>query len=170
MSHRHLDNVRTDLKVAIIVCSDRASKGEYDDKVIPTARGILREIGWELIFETIVPDDIDAIKDAIEKAINSGVDVVFTSGGTGVSPRDVTPEASAQFFHREVPGIAELMRLKSLEKTPHAALSRAKSGITRDGVFIVNLPGSPKAVKELIPILKPVLIHGVNIARGRKIE
>ncbi len=170
MSHRHLDALRTDLKVAVIVCSDRASRGEYEDRVIPTAREVLDQIGWELSFEAIVPDEIEAIVSAIKRALDTGVDVVFTSGGTGVGPRDVTPEASSRFFQREVPGIAELMRMKSLEKTPHAALSRAKAGVTSSGTFIINLPGSPKAVRELIPILKPILIHGVNIAKGRKIE
>jgi len=165
--HEHPD---IKIRGAIIVCSDRASKGEYKDKVIPTAEELFASLNWQLTFKAIVPDNIEDIHNAIKNALEKQVHVIFTAGGTGVSPRDVTPEAVAPFIYRNIPGIAEYIRFISWQKTPHALLSRGVSGITKEGVLIITLPGSPKAVQEIIPAISKAIIHAIPIIQGYKIE
>ena len=165
--HKHPD---IEVRGAIIVCSDRASKGEYKDQVIPTVEEIFATLNWQLIFKTIVPDNIDDIRNAINEALEKKVHVIFTAGGTGVSPRDVTPEAVLPFIHKNIPGIAEYIRFISWRKTPHALLSRGISGITKEGVLIITLPGSPKAAREIIPSLSKAIMHAIPIIQGHKIE
>jgi len=168
MKHHHVPKI--DIKVGVIVCSDRASRGEYEDKVIPTVKEVCDSIGWHLTFSTIVPDNIEDIRKAIEVGKNSDIHVLFTAGGTGVSPRDVTPEATKPFIVKELPGIAEYMRYLSWQKTPHALLSRALAGIMDNGTLVINLPGSPKASREIIPALKDAITHAIPIIMGMKIE
>ena len=168
-NHIH-DHPDIKIKGAIIVCSDRASKGAYKDQVIPTVEDIFSTLNWQLTFKTIVPDNIDDIHNAINNALRKQVHVIFTAGGTGVSPRDVTPEAISPFIHRNVPGIAEYIRFISWQKTPHALLSRGISGITKEGVLIITLPGSPKAVEEIIPTISKTITHAIPIIQGYKIE
>ncbi|NOZ92441.1 MAG: MogA/MoaB family molybdenum cofactor biosynthesis protein [Dictyoglomi bacterium] len=170
MSHHHHHIPRIDVKAGVVVCSDRASRGEYEDKVIPTVKEIFAELGWQLIFTSIVPDNIEDIRKAAEEGIKAGVHVIFTAGGTGVSPRDVTPEAIKPLIAKELPGIAEYMRYISWSKTPHALLSRAVAGISQEGVIIITLPGSPKASREIIPALKDAIMHAIPIIQGYKIE
>ncbi len=169
MSHHH-HIPKIDVKIGVVVCSDRASRGEYEDKVIPTAEEICQELGWHLTYKVIVPDNIEDIRKAAEKGIKAGVHVLFTAGGTGVSPRDVTPEAIKPLIAKELPGIAEYMRYISWAKTPHALLSRGIAGITKEGVIIITLPGSPKASREIIPALKDAIMHAIPIIQGYKIE
>lgn len=165
--HAHAD---IKIKGAIIVCSDRASKREYQDQVIPTVEKIFSSLNWQLTFKTIVPDNIDDIRNAINNALKKQVHVIFTAGGTGVSPRDVTPEAVLPFIHKSIPGISEYIRFISWQKTPNALLSRGISGITKEGVLIITLPGSPKAVQEIIPTISKAIIHAIPIIQGYKIE
>ena len=153
------------MKFGVICVSDRCSKGLCEDKSGPLISEILSSLG-ETVFYEIVPDEKVIISLALIKAADSlGCDVVFTTGGTGLAPRDITPEATKAVIEREVPGISEAIRQKSLEITPKAMLSRATSGI-RGKTLIVNLPGSPKAVKESLEFVLPVLPHAVEVLSG----
>src|SRR5438093_664643 len=122
-----------------------------------------------IAFEALVPDDVERVATAILGAVHAGANVVLTTGGTGLSPNDLTPEATRRVIDREVPGIAEALRAKSLEKTPHGMLSRGVAG-TVGGALVVNLPGSPRAVRESLDVLLPVLPHAVELLAGRSGE
>ena len=150
--------------LGIICVSDRCSQGICQDKSGPLIKEILSPLGNVKQYE-IVPDE----KGEIEKALiymcdDEKLDVVFTTGGTGFAPRDVTPEATKAVIEREAPGIAEAVRMKSLAITPKAMLSRAVSGI-RGRTLIINLPGSPKAVRESLEVVIPVLPHAAEVLR-----
>jgi molybdenum cofactor synthesis domain-containing protein len=132
-------------------------------------REALVAAGFEVMHEALVPDDVERIATAIVGAVRAGANVVLTTGGTGLSPNDVTPEATRRVIDREVPGIAEALRAKSLEKTPHGMLSRGVAGAI-GGALVVNLPGSPKAVRESITVLLPVLPHAVELLAGESGE
>lgn len=151
---------------AIVVASDRCSKGETIDTAGEALKKILKENGYNVLEKMIVPDEIEAIKNAL-KALSDerGADVVFTAGGTGMSPRDVTPEATKSVIEREVPGIPEAIRWASTGKTPRAILSRGISGL-RGKTLIINFPGSEKGVRESIEIILPVLRHAIETIRG----
>ena len=153
----------------IICVSDRCSQGICQDKSGPLIKEILSPLGNVKQYE-IVPDE----KGEIEKALiymcdDEKLDVVFTTGGTGFAPRDVTPEATKAVIKREAPGIAEAIRMKSLSITPKAMLSRAVSGI-RGRTLIINLPGSPKAVRESLEVVIPVLPHAVETLSGNTLS
>lgn len=153
------------MKIGIICVSDRCYKGECEDKSGPAIAECVKPLCSESVYR-LVPDE----KDMISKAITSLADeekceVIFTTGGTGFAPRDVTPEATKAVIEKEVPGISEAIRAKSLEITDRAMLSRAVSGI-RGGSLIINLPGSPKAVKESIEVVLNVLPHAVETLSG----
>lgn len=153
----------------IICVSDRCSQGICQDKSGPLIKEILSPLGNVKQYE-IVPDE----KGEIEKALiymcdDEKLDVVFTTGGTGFAPRDVTPEATKAVIEREAPGIAEAVRMKSLAITPKAMLSRAVSGI-RGRTLIINLPGSPKAVRESLEVVIPVLPHAVETLSGNTLS
>jgi molybdenum cofactor synthesis domain-containing protein len=146
----------------ILTISDTASAGKRDDASGPEARRILEEAGFVVHSIEILPDERDVIESRIRRACDSeGFTLVLTSGGTGLSPRDVTPEATLAVIERNVPGIAEVMRYESLKITPRAALSRAVSGI-RGSTLIINLPGSVKGVRECLSAVRPVLAHAVE--------
>jgi molybdenum cofactor synthesis domain-containing protein len=153
--------------VGILTVSDKGSRGERQDKSGEVIREILSEIGVRVAEYDIVPDEKNLIS---EKVINwadeANLDVVVTTGGTGLAPRDVTPEATLAVVDRIVPGFAEAMRANSLRKTPHAMLSRAVVG-TRGKCLIINLPGSPKAVRECLQVIVPVLPHAVDTIKGQ---
>jgi len=157
------------IRVAVLISSDKGAKGEREDLSGPAIAEKLQGLA-EVVATAIVADNKDLI---LEKLIYFAdrlkVDIVFTSGGTGLAPRDVTPEATLLACERIVPGITDAMRLKSFEVTDRAMLSRAVAG-TRGKTLIINLPGSPKAVKECLDVFLPVMEHAVETLRGDAYE
>jgi molybdenum cofactor synthesis domain-containing protein len=150
----------------ILTISDRGSRGERQDKSGQAIREILSSIDARIADYDIVPDEKELIVEKLVKwADEDNLDVVVTTGGTGLTPRDVTPEATLAVVDRIVPGFAEAMRAESLKKTPHAMLSRAVVG-TRGKCLIINLPGSPKAVRECLQVILPALPHAVETLKG----
>ncbi len=150
---------------SVLTVSDRCSVGETEDKSGPLLCNLLSDIGTVKEYR-IVPDEIPEISEALRYMCDDiKCDVVFTTGGTGFAPRDVTPEATKAVIEKEVPGISEAIRCESLKITPKAMLSRAASGI-RGKTLIINLPGSPKAVKESLEVVLPVLSHAVETLSG----
>jgi len=153
----------------VLCVSDRCSEGLCEDKSGPLISEMLSDLGKTAEY-LIVPDEKEKIIEALKHMCDDiGADVVFTTGGTGFAPRDVTPEASKAVFDREAPGISEAIRLKSLEITPKAMLSRGASGI-RKNTLIINLPGSPKAVKESLEVVIPILPHAVEVLSGNTLS
>ena len=152
------------MRISVLTASDRCSRGEAEDKSGPLISAILSEA--QTVCYRCVPDDRDAIAAAlVEMCDDFHSDVVFTTGGTGFAPRDVTPEATKDVIEREVPGIPEAIRAESLKITPKAMLSRATAGI-RGKTLIINLPGSPKAVRESLAVVVPVLDHALETLSG----
>ena len=157
-------------RACILTASDRSFNGEREDLSGPCISKIIGEAGYEVISTSLCPDDEDVLADTLIKMCDElKPDVVFTTGGTGLSPRDHMPEATKKVAHRDVPGIAEYMRLKSMEITPNAMLSRGVS-VIRDNTLIINLPGSPKAVGECLSFILPSLQHGLGLLRGDKMD
>jgi molybdenum cofactor synthesis domain-containing protein len=158
----------TDYTAAVITLSDLGSRGERADTSGPALCEILKGNGWNIVHTAILPDDIDLIKaELIRCADELGVCLVVTTGGTGFSRRDVTPEATKAVIERECPGIPEAMRAESLRITPRGCLSREAAGI-RGETLIVNCPGSEKAARECIGAVLPALKHGIEMLRGWK--
>lgn len=158
------------IKVGIITASDKGSRGEREDLSAPVIKELMQSMGGEVLFYAVVPDEQKLLEEKLKEfADEKCLDLVFTTGGTGFSPRDVTPEATLAVTERIVPGIAEAMRWESLKITPKAMLSRAVSGI-RGGTLIINLPGSPKAVRECLLTILPALPHGIEILKGEAQE
>ncbi len=154
------------MKTAILILSDKGHHGEREDKSGPAIADFLGNMGAEIVAQDILPDEIDQIRDRLKYYCDiMNVDLVLTSGGTGFSPRDFTPEATKMVIDREVPGLSEAMRQESLKITPRAMLSRAVSGI-RNRTLIINLPGSPKACIECLETIKPALPHAVEVLCG----
>ena len=152
------------MTVAVITISDRASKGEYEDLSGPEIERILRSELQEAIIERcIVPDVQEDIEAAFTKY--AGKSFIITTGGTGIGPRDVTPEITASYCDRMLPGIAEVLRAQSYRETPQAMLSRGAAGI-KENTIIVNFPGSIKAVRLCTRVLVPVMEHAVDMIRG----
>jgi len=153
-------------KVAIITISDRGSKGEREDSSGPLIQEMVKNLPGEVIHYEIVPDEREKIAEALKKSADQlKADLILTTGGTGLSPRDVTPDATLDVIEKEVPGFSEAMRAESLKKTPHAMISRAITGI-RGSSLIVNLPGSPKSVRENLSIILPALPHALSKLKG----
>ncbi len=148
----------------VLTISDSASMGKRDDLSGPEAKRTLEEAGFDVAAIEILPDERAGIESRLRRASDEGFRLVVTSGGTGLSPRDVTPEATQAVIDRNVPGIADLMRLESLKITPKAALSRAISGI-RQSTLIINLPGSVKGVRECLAALRPILSHAMDVLK-----
>jgi len=157
------------VRTGVLTISDRGHKGEYRDLSGPLIRELLTaRLDAAVEVESIVPDERAVIADTLIRwADDLGLDLVLTTGGTGFAPRDVTPEATRDVIEREAPGLAEAMRAASLRITPHAMLSRGVAGI-RGGTLIVNLPGSPKAVRENLETVLPALPHAIELLQGRK--
>ena len=155
--------VVTSLKAAVLTISDKGAKGQRENQSYPLAQQILEESGYAIVQNQTLPDEQQQIEDAlIELADTMKVDLVITSGGTGLSKRDVTPEATLAVAERAVPGIAEAIRAHSVQITKRAILGRGVS-VIRGGTLIVNLPGSPKAVQESLRYILPHLAHGIEI-------
>lgn len=150
------------LSFGIITISDRSYAGERPDLSGPALVAAVEQQRWQVCFTKIVPDEINIIQSTLLEAVASQVDIVLTTGGTGFSPRDITPEATEGILDRLAPGLAEGMRAESLKKTPHAMLSRGICGI-RGSTLIINLPGSPKAAVENLQVIMPVLAHAVEL-------
>jgi molybdopterin adenylyltransferase len=148
-------------RALVLTISDTASAGRREDLSGPEAKRILEEAGFDVAAVEVLPDERSNIESRLRRASDEGFLLVVTSGGTGLSPRDVTPEATQAVIDRNVPGIADLMRLESLKITPRAALSRAVSGI-RGSTLIINLPGSVKGVRECLAAVRPILGHAVE--------
>jgi len=146
--------------------SDKGARGERVDESGPMLQEILREEGYRLRAHKIVPDEIETIVATLVQWVDQDkIDLILTTGGTGVSPTDLTPEAMRKVIDKEIPGMAEAMRAASLLKTPHAVLSRAMAGI-RGNSLIVNLPGSKRAARENIAVLLPALPHALDKIKG----
>lgn len=158
------------IKVGILTVSDKGSKGKRVDSTGPAIKQLLDDEDYNVEYYKIVPDEMEDIeKELVYLSDTIKLDLVLTNGGTGFSKRDVTPEATKNVIHKYVPGFGEAMRLKSLEITPKAMLSRAISGI-RNSTLIVNLPGSPKGATENLHAILPALPHGIAILKGEDSE
>jgi molybdopterin adenylyltransferase len=150
---------------SILTVSDRGSAGLREDSSGAAIREILAATGIGFVDYVMVPDERDVISAALIRLCGRGVNLILTTGGTGLAPRDVTPEATLDVIERQVPGIPEAMRAQTLAITPRAMLSRAVAGV-RGRCLIINLPGSPKAVRECLEVLLPVLDHALQTLRG----
>lgn len=146
--------------------SDRSARGERDDASGPVIRSFVEErLKWSVAAQQIVPDEREQIRETLIAWCDElRLNLIFTTGGTGFAPRDVTPEATRDVIEREAPGLAEAMRADSLQKTSHAMLSRAVCGL-RGITLIINLPGSPKAVRENLDVIAPALPHAIDLLR-----
>ena len=149
--------------IGILTISDRGSRGEYEDVSGGLIATLIREnTAWQVVERGIVADEVVEIAGVLRRWGNAGISLIITTGGTGFAPRDVTPEATQQVVERNAPGIAEMLRAESYKVTRHAALSRGIAGIYKR-TLIINLPGSPKAVKECVGWLLPVLPHALDL-------
>jgi molybdenum cofactor synthesis domain-containing protein len=157
--------VRPNYRFATITVSDKGAAGEREDRSGPLLSELLQPWG-DLAHSVIIPDERAALVAELRRMVVDGTDAVFTSGGTGLSPHDITPEATLEVVERLVPGLAEAMRRESFSATPRAMLSRAVAGISGQ-TLIVNLPGSPRAVRECFAVLEPVLDHALETLTGR---
>jgi len=156
-----------EISVGILTISDKGSRGERID----TSGGLIKEIveqklGARVEKYEVVPDEKRTVIEKLKEMVDAGIDLILTTGGTGLSPRDVTPEATMEVIEKEVPGIEEAMRMKGLEKTPRSMLSRGVAGV-RKGSLIINLPGSPKAVSESLEVVLQAIPHALDIISGR---
>ncbi|MDO8281946.1 MAG: MogA/MoaB family molybdenum cofactor biosynthesis protein [Thermodesulfovibrionia bacterium] len=156
------------IKVSILTLSDKGSKGKREDTSGPTIEKMMKKIDAEIISYDILPDEKALIKKKLISLCRKA-DLILTTGGTGLSPRDVTPEATREVIDQEIPGIAEAMRFEGLKKTPYSMLSRAVAGV-RKKTLIINLPGSPKAVQENLAVIIKVLPHAIEKIKGCKTE
>ena len=155
------------LRARILVLSDAASRGQREDRSGPAVREILEAVGWTVADCEILADEAAAIRRQLELWTGAGdCDAVFTIGGTGVGPRDITPEATRAVIEKEIPGLAELMRAEGVKKTRQAALSRGVVGV-RKGKLIVNLPGSVRGARESLEGILDLLPHTLDLVQGR---
>ncbi len=155
------------LRAKILVLSDATSAGKREDRSGPIIRELLESRGWVVAESEVLSDDAERIRKRLKAwTAEEDCDAIFTTGGTGLGPRDVTPEATRAVIEREVPGLAELMRAEGIKKTRMAALSRGLVGV-RKGKLIVNLPGSPRGARESLESILEVLPHAVDLVQGR---
>ena len=158
------------LNLGILTISDKVSRGQRDDKSGEAIRDSLSSLDSRVVNYEVVPDEADIIASKLAQWADEGsLDIILTTGGTGLSPRDVTPEATLSVVDRVAPGFAEAMRAETFKTTPFAVLSRAVAGV-RGKCLIINLPGSPKAVKECLGVILPVIPHAVEIMKGEVTE
>jgi molybdenum cofactor synthesis domain-containing protein len=155
------------IRAAVITVSDRSARGEQVDESGPALVALLKEMGAEIVAAEVMPDDLEPLSLRLRLfADRADVNLIVTTGGTGFGPRDNTPEATCAVIEREAPGLAEAMRLETFKQTPTALLSRGVCGL-RSGALIINLPGSPKGVRESFLVIKPVLPHAVALLAGK---
>ena len=155
------------IRAVAITVSDACSRGERKDESGEALVQLLKELGAEIVETKVVSDDLEPLVQTLQHtAERRDVNLIVTTGGTGLAPRDNTPEATLQVIEREAPGLAEAMRLGTLQQTPMAMISRGVCGV-RFGTLIINLPGSPKGVRESFAIIKPVLNHAIDLLSGR---
>jgi len=158
------------VSAGIITMSDKGSRGEREDVSGAEVERMLLSLPAEVRVRDIIPDEVEDIKAKItEYADVMKLDLIVTTGGTGVTPRDVTPEATREVLERELPGMAEAMRAESLKKTPHAMISRALCGV-RGTTLIINLPGSPRAARENLAVVMPAIVHTIDKIKGSTAE
>lgn len=156
-----------EIKAVAITVSDRCARGEQRDESGAVLAELLRGIDARIVAQEILPDDLDPLAERLRAfADRADVNLIVTTGGTGLSPRDNTPEATRAVIEREVPGLAEAMRMETVRQTPTAMISRAVCGVRAD-TLIVNLPGSPKGVRECFAVVAPVLAHAVALIAGK---
>lgn len=166
----HGKQTKDKILTAILTISDRSYHGEREDSSGPIIYDMLKEINSEVVFSQIIPDERNIIaQKLIELSDNIRADLIVTTGGTGLGPRDVTPEATIDVIDKRVPGLEEAMRAESTKITPHGMLSRAVAGV-RGKTLIVNLPGSPKAVKENLSVILSAIPHAIEILKGKKAD
>src|SRR5438876_10316820 len=157
----------TQIHAVVITASDACSDGEREDESGATLVQLLTELGTKIIAKEIVNDDLEPLADLLRTyADRADVNLIVSTGGTGFRPRDNTPEATLRIIYREAPGMAEAMRMETLKVTPMAMISRGVCGI-RSGTLIINLPGSPKAVRESFAVIAPVLKHAIALLAGQ---
>ncbi|MFC2032519.1 molybdopterin adenylyltransferase [Chloroflexota bacterium] len=157
-------------RVGILTISDKGAKGEREDKSGQVIRDCLAPLDSQMIKYEVIPDEVEVIAGKLAKWADDGsMDVILTTGGTGLAQRDVTPEATLSIVEKVAPGFTEAMRAETLKKTPFAVLSRAAAGV-RKQCLIINLPGSPKAVQECLEVILPVIPHAVEIIKGEVTE
>ena len=156
------------MRVAILTISDSVSQGAHKDTSGPNLRERCAQLGWDVVSEGVLPDEPAAIKERLVSLADSGAaDLILTTGGTGIGPRDSTPEATAEACQKLLPGISELMREEGRKKTPRAVLSRAVAGV-RGRVLIVNLPGSPRGALESLDAVADLLPHTLQVLGGAR--
>jgi molybdopterin adenylyltransferase len=153
------------IQVGIITISDRASAGDYKDLGGPALKGAAQEAGWPVLAEAIVPDDAARIQEAIRSFSQQGCGLILTTGGTGIGPRDVTPEAIRAIMRVELPGFGEVMRAESMKITPNSILSRSLAAIV-DHALVIALPGKPSGAVECLSFVQEAISHGVALAQG----
>lgn len=158
------------IEVGILTISDKGARGEREDQSGKVIEEIVKKIEGEVKYYRIIPDEEEIIQDELIKAVDKlHLDLILTTGGTGLGKRDVTPEATLAVIEKEVPGISEIIRSESFKKTNRAILSRGVAGIRKNSL-IINLPGSPKGVKESLEIILKALPHGIEIIKGEITE
>jgi molybdopterin adenylyltransferase len=153
------------IQVGIITISDRASAGDYDDLGGPALKQVAQKIGWHVLAEAIVPDDMSRIQETIRSFARQGCGLILTTGGTGIGPRDVTPEAIRAIMRVELPGFGEVMRAESMKITPNAILSRNLAAVV-DQALVIALPGKPSGAVECLSFVQGAIPHGVAISQG----
>ena len=158
------------IEVGVLTISDKGARGEREDQSGKVIEEIVKKIQGEVKYYRIIPDEEEIIQDELVKAVDKlHLDLILTTGGTGLGKRDVTPEATLAVIEKEVPGISEIIRSESFKKTDRAILSRGVAGIRKKSL-IINLPGSPKGVKESLEIILKALPHGIEIIKGEITE
>jgi len=158
------------IKVGILTISDKGSRGEREDLSGKVIEEVIKKINGEVKYYQIIPDEKDIIQEELIKTVDKlHLDLILTTGGTGLAKRDVTPDATLEVIEKEVSGISEIIRSESFKKTNRAILSRGVAGIRKESL-IINLPGSPKGVRESLEIVLEALPHGIEILKGQAAE